>query len=170
MADFNFYSHFNRSAFLHVEYCPPKGDPNFKLIKFWAGQTENGQTVRDSVHYVSYKELRFLCFLILSFNFEDKQVWKSIKGKVEQNKTTCRVMKVSRDDEIEDVPKFFLTLGHGPGKADNDGRVFGDSSAPRESWSFTTLVFTEEEIIKFALEIQVILNGIAVSQILSVGI
>ena len=171
--DHRFYSFFNKAAFLHAEYCLPSQDRSFRKIKLWAGKTKDGETVNDTSHYLDFPDVRFMCFNILR-GIEPGGDWMSIKGIVKNDTPICRVMKIRRgspEDKAkkrkDESEKYFLTVGIGPGREIN-GLVMPDSRAAKETWMYTTLKFTSDEIVTFALELQAWVNGITAAEIESI--
>lgn len=159
--DHRFYSHFNRSAFVHAEICRQEPEKDFKMIKLWAGKTEENKIVTSADHYLSYANARYLSFLILTF-LEDGQSWTSNKGKVANSgKTVSRMMKINRNED-----KYYLSIGVGPGIKEASGLIQPDRQAAKETWQIVTLVFTEEQIVTFALETVAYLNALVSKELL----
>ena len=169
MADHRFYSFFNRSSFLHAEYCvPDTPESDFHMIKFWAGKTAEEKVTHSSVHYLSFEDLRYLCYLILTKDIQDGEAWTSFKGKVDKDgNVISRQLKVRHEED-----KFFFTVAEGPGLEGNNGIIMPDKKAPAQAWNFTTLVFNEKDskqsIIRFALEMQAWLTGVTNATVLSI--
>ena len=168
--DHRFYSFFNRSAFLHAEYCLPGQDNDFRKIKLWSGKTKDGDTITESSHYLDFPDVRFMCFTILT-GMEPAEDWTSIKGIMAKGQPICRVMKIRRGSPADEKKrrqdesdKYFVTIGIGPGRETN-GVVMPDGKAPKEAWVYTTLVFKHDEIMTFALELQAWTNGITAAEI-----
>jgi hypothetical protein len=165
--DYRFYSFFNRAAFLHAEYCIPGTDAEFNMIKFWAGSTENGKVVADASHYLTYSDLRYLCYLILTQHFATNgDQWVSIRGKVTEEKTICRVFKIRTDTDKKSELAHFVTIGLGPGREDPaTGKINPLSNSPKETWVYTTLKYSDEALTRFALDMQAMLQAIEANHV-----
>lgn len=167
--DYIFYSHFNRNAYLHVAYCLPEPGKVFRKLRIAAGKTQNGKAVAKSTHYLSYEQFRYVCYVILT-GLEDKEFYMSTKGfesKDAAKNLMVRMFKIRREDQPGKAPKYFMSVGHGPGKKGGGGLIIPDKTAPKETWEFATLVFNDEQLITFALAIQAFLNGITSAEVLS---
>jgi len=154
--DHRLFSHFNRVGFLHVEYAAA-----LDKYKFFVGQRNNGEMSHDSLHFVDPDDLRYLCYQILSDQLEE---WVSRKGGKLNDLDVSRIMVV-RHDPKED--KFFLKVGHGPGIKAGNGITLPDQSAPKEAWTFTSLVFTQQQLITMALALRDWLAATTVVELLS---
>jgi len=170
--DHRFYTFHNRSAFLHAEYCHPGTDPTFKKIKLWAGKTQDGKTVQDASHYFEFQDMRYLSFIILrGMEPGPQEAYTSIRGVLTKGTPVCRVMKLRRGSLADKAKgtrdeshKYFLSIGIGPGQETN-GVVMPSRKAPKEAWTYTTLVYSEQEIQTFALHMQAWVNGIVIAEV-----
>jgi hypothetical protein len=166
--DHRFYSFFNRSAFLHAEYCVPSDqESDFHMIKLWAGNTKDGEVEKSACHYLSFADLRHLCYLILTGDIQDGEAYNSFRGKVVKEKVISRWLKIRHEDD-----KYFFTVAEGPGVEGNNGIIEPDKAAAAQTWNYTTLVYNEKDhrqsIIKFALEMQAWLTGVTNAMVLAI--
>jgi hypothetical protein len=137
------------------------------MIKFWAGNLKDGEVDHSASHYMSFEDLRYLCYLLLTGEIQDGEAYESHRGKVDNDKIISRVFKIRREEE-----KYFLTVAEGPGREGNNGIILPDAHAPAQTWNYTTLVYNEEDgrqsIIRFALEMQAWLTGVTNAMVLSI--